>query len=330
MTQPNAPYGQGQPQSAYPQGQGQQPYGQQQYPATGGFPAGGGYPPQPPKKSNTAVIVTIVAVVVIALGALGITGFVAPGFFLSDDDEKSDGNKDSGGGGQQTDPTSSPQALAERIVAEINNKNVDALFGLKCQQTGPNVDDVIKMVPQIQAVELTGQARETGPTEAMAEVRAVTAKGAANVTGIMTKQGDKWCWSDARLSGHAEGPAMNPGQSPAPPAGMPDGPQGGFDEAPPVGKAAMSEFMNKVNAGDAEGASAMLCAAAEYLKEDVQKVVDNGANIVLEATQDIDSGVRADLGGTMSGKKASGVLSMMSPDDGATWCVSMLFYATIG
>ena len=75
---------------------GQQPYGQPG-PHGGGhdpsaqFPThqyggmyGGGFGAPPPKK-NTGAIVAVVAVVVVVLGALGVTGFVEPGFFLSEE-----------------------------------------------------------------------------------------------------------------------------------------------------------------------------------------------------------------------------------------------------
>jgi hypothetical protein len=52
---------------------GQHPYGQY-----GGFGA-------PPPKKNTGAIVAVVAVVVVVLGVIGVTGFVAPGFFLSEE-----------------------------------------------------------------------------------------------------------------------------------------------------------------------------------------------------------------------------------------------------
>src|SRR5699024_12165884 len=55
-------------------------------PPPGGMPPGG-MPPQPPKKSNTGLWVSLGSVGVLAVVALLITGFVAPGFFLSDDDD---------------------------------------------------------------------------------------------------------------------------------------------------------------------------------------------------------------------------------------------------
>jgi hypothetical protein len=51
----------------------------------GGYGQGFGGPPAPPKQSKTGMWIAIGAVVVLVLAGLGITGFVAPGFFLSKD-----------------------------------------------------------------------------------------------------------------------------------------------------------------------------------------------------------------------------------------------------
>jgi hypothetical protein len=90
----------------------QGPYGgQQQYPHQ--QPPYGGYPPQPPyggpgyggypppKKSNTGLLVGIIAGTVVVLAAVGVTGFVAPGFFLSK-------TKESPAAGRQPSPGSTP------------------------------------------------------------------------------------------------------------------------------------------------------------------------------------------------------------------------------
>lgn len=77
------PYGQpqqnpyGQPQQQNPYGQ-PNPYGQQQDPYGQQNPYG--QPQQPPKKSS-AVLWVVVALVVLVVAAVGILGFVTPGFF---------------------------------------------------------------------------------------------------------------------------------------------------------------------------------------------------------------------------------------------------------
>ena len=48
---------------------------------------------RPPPKKNTGPIIAIVAIVVLLLGGLGVTGFVAPGFFLSRRQEEQRGRR---------------------------------------------------------------------------------------------------------------------------------------------------------------------------------------------------------------------------------------------
>ncbi|SFW56828.1 hypothetical protein [Amycolatopsis australiensis] len=70
-------------QQAWDPGQGGQMSGWEQ---AGGYGQGFGGPPAPPKKSKTGMWIAIGATVVVLLAAVGVTGFVAPGFFLSKDD----------------------------------------------------------------------------------------------------------------------------------------------------------------------------------------------------------------------------------------------------
>lgn len=70
-------------QQAWDPNQGGQMSGWEQ---SGGYGQGFGGPPAPPKKSKTGMWIAIGATVVVVLAVLGVTGFVAPGFFLSKDD----------------------------------------------------------------------------------------------------------------------------------------------------------------------------------------------------------------------------------------------------
>jgi hypothetical protein len=83
---------------------GHHPYGQPQ-PGYGPHvqPYGGGFGTPPPKK--TGVVVAVVVIAVLVLGGLGITGFVAPGFFLSADD---DGGTEAGAATESSSPESEP------------------------------------------------------------------------------------------------------------------------------------------------------------------------------------------------------------------------------
>ena len=88
--------------------------GQQQY---GGYPQQQGPYGGPPRKDKAPLIATVIFVVALLAG-LGITGFVAPGFFLSDDDggggtsagsgDAGRGNRPGGIGDGPADPTLRP------------------------------------------------------------------------------------------------------------------------------------------------------------------------------------------------------------------------------
>ncbi|WP_157357393.1 hypothetical protein [Amycolatopsis nigrescens] len=88
------PYGQQQPQYGWPEQYGPPPQPGQQYPPTsqfaqpGGYGTPGGYggPPPPPEKKNRTGLWVGIGIAVVAVAALAVTGFVAPGFFLSKDE----------------------------------------------------------------------------------------------------------------------------------------------------------------------------------------------------------------------------------------------------
>ncbi|TCP54317.1 hypothetical protein EV191_103362 [Tamaricihabitans halophyticus] len=110
---PQDPYGQGgYQQGGYPQdpygGQGgyaqqpglsdpygqaayqQDPYGQYaQYPGAYGQPGGPGGPGGPPQKSKATLWISLSVGAVVVIAAVLITGFLTPGFFLSDEDDSS-------------------------------------------------------------------------------------------------------------------------------------------------------------------------------------------------------------------------------------------------
>jgi hypothetical protein len=75
----------------------------------GGYQQGFGGPPAPPKQSKTGMWIAIGAVVVLVLAGLGITGFVAPGFFLSKDDNTNTAAPVSSTSAKPSTPKSTPK-----------------------------------------------------------------------------------------------------------------------------------------------------------------------------------------------------------------------------
>lgn len=193
-----------QQQGGYPGGQ----YGQYGA-APGGYPGNhpgahpghgyGGYgppPPPPPPRNNTGAVVAVVLAAVVVLTTLGVTGFVAPGFFLSDDKESAtDGGTENGTeSGTETsapdesdvgatDPTvEAPEeatesagdgtdgaALIEDLVDAINAGDAQAANDLLCSSSSAETD-VANAITGSAAIEVDDATLTTDPYYAGADL----------------------------------------------------------------------------------------------------------------------------------------------------------------
>ncbi|MEV6913074.1 hypothetical protein [Amycolatopsis sp. NPDC051071] len=167
------------PQQQYPQqqhpGYGQQQYGQNQQQYGQGF----GGPPAPPKNGKTGLLVGVAAAVVV-LVTLGITGFVAPGFFLGDD---------------KADKAAGPEATAQAIVDGINAHDKTALTALKCGNAEKDIDQAIDQVGDVSNASLSEftKVSETKYTVAVT----LSIKGRTRTAaGTLAGEGGKWCWKE--------------------------------------------------------------------------------------------------------------------------------------
>ncbi|EME57447.1 hypothetical protein [Amycolatopsis decaplanina] len=161
------------PQQQYP-GYGQQHYGQNQQ-----YPQGFGGPPAPPKNNKTGLLVGIAAAVVV-LVTLGITGFVAPGFFLGDD---------------KADKAAGPEGTAQAIVDGINAHDKAALTALKCGNAEKDVEQAIERVGDVSNATL-GEATKVSETEYTMAVTLNVEGRTRTGTGTLAREGDKWCWKE--------------------------------------------------------------------------------------------------------------------------------------
>lgn len=161
---------------AYPQ----QQYPQQQYPGYGQqYGQGFGGPPAPPKNNKTGLIVGIAAAAVVVL-TLGITGFVAPGFFLGDD---------------KAEKTSGPEGTAQAIIDGINAHDRAALTELKCGSAEKDIDQIIERVNEASDASL-GPVTKVSETKATVAVTLTVAGRPGTATGTLVSEGGKWCWKE--------------------------------------------------------------------------------------------------------------------------------------
>jgi hypothetical protein len=318
MTYPQPPDGQNPHGWPGPHGAGHNPPGQfpgHQYGGIHGGVPGGGFGPPPPK-NKTGVVVAIVAVGVLVLGGLGITGFVAPGFFLSDD-KKNAG--DGGGGTDQTTPTkedSGADAFIAQLVSATDSQDASTLQDLACSDAGPNVQSAIDDINDVDAAELK-TTEEVSDTEVKAIVDVTT--GGSNhgdYEASVVKDGGDWCWKDISQSGGGGGLPTGPSEPTDPTGGGGDG----------EGQQFVQGFLDAVNGGDAAGAKGKLCPDSTS-QTDIDDAVSGSASLQMDSSGIEDTGdyVGVDLTGTLNGSPTSAARTSAFLEDGG-WCI-FTFYA---
>jgi hypothetical protein len=324
------PYGQQQPQyGGYPQ-QPQQP----QQPQYGGYDPnvqyGGGYGqygglgggPQPPKKSNKGPIIAVVSIVALILAGVGITGFVAPGFFLSDDK----GGNSAGGSTTGGKKNTGAEAFVEKLVAAADDKDKAALKDLQCADASSDVTDATDAIDEITSAELK-EISEQSDTKAVAVLTIKVNGETDDYPTTVVKDGGKWCWKDITkgASGSSDDPSTEEttsedesasAETPAPPNG---GATGGSE-----GEQFVQSFLDKLNGGDGAGAAAMSCSDSTS-QTDITDAAAKGAQLQMDpqGTTADSSYVGADLKGTLGGADAEGRTSAFL-EDGA-WCIYTFF-----
>ncbi len=340
---PQGPYGQ-QP-DPYGQQQPQYGGGYQQQPQTGGFGAydpnaqyGGGYggqyggqygglggPPQPPK-SKTGPIIAVVAIVVLLLGGLGITGFVAPGFFLSDD-SKNDAGGGSGGGGKTSEKKDDgSKDFIDKLVAAADKQDADELEKLKCSGATETVDSAIEAIDNIDGAEL-GDVTEESDDEIQFTVTISYDGKSEDDTITIKKDGSDWCWHDIEV-GESSGGGSGSSEDPSAEESVPESPDpsagGGGATGDSDGEQFVQTFLDKLNSGDGAGAAAMSCSDSTS-QSDITEAAGQKAQLEMDpaGTTADSSYVGADLKGTLNGASASGRTSAFLED--GEWCIYTFF-----
>lgn len=333
-----------------PYGQQPDPYGQQQQPQYGGgYPQqqpsgqygsgydpnqqyGGGYqqygglggPPEPPK-SKTGPIVAVVAIVVLLLGGLGITGFVAPGFFLSDDKD----NAGSGGDKTSEKPTEKKDAGAEefmdKLVAAADGQDATELKSLACSNATDTVDSAIGAIENIDGAEM-GEIKNESDDEIEFIVTISYEGKSEDDTITIKKDGADWCWHDIKAgtpTGGDDG-GDDPTTDVPTATSEPDSGGGGGATGDSEGEQFVQTFLDKMNGGDGAGAAAMSCSDSTS-QSDITEAASQGAQLEMDpaGTTADDAYVGADLKGTLAGAPATGRTSAFL-EDGA-WCIYTFF-----
>lgn len=252
---------------------GQDPYGQYGYGSTAQF--GGGYPPPPPPKKNTGAIVAVIAVVVLVAG-LGITGFVAPGFFLADDKQtttepstppKTTKSSEEPGGGAE------PEDTLKAVADGLESHDGDALGDLACADAESGVKSAIDDVDAVDEARLK-DTEKNGDDEVIGLVEVTVGSESGDFEVTVLDDGG-WCWQDITGSVGDEDPDEPTASSkPVEPTGGPTGTPSASGK--PVDGAALNyakTFLDAVNGGDAETAKSMLCADGIKKASDVDDLL---------------------------------------------------------
>jgi hypothetical protein len=333
------PYGQQQPQygGGYPQQQPQQPqygdpnaqqYGGQQY---GGEQYGGGYGqqygglgggPQPPK-NNKGPIIAVVSIVVLILAGVGVTGFIAPGFFVSDDKtntnaaDTSTDNKESGA-----------DAFINKLVAAADDKSVKDLEALQCSDASASVDGATKNISDIDSAELK-DTKEKSDTEVVATLNITVDGDADDYEATVVKDGAKWCWKDisqgtSSNDSSTEETTSDDSTSGSPTSDSPTGQASGDTD----GEKFVQSFLDKLNSGDGAGAAAMSCSDSTS-QSDITEAAGQGAQLQMDpnGTTSDPGYVGADLIGTLAGAEVTSARTSAFTDDAGNWCI-YTFYAS--
>ena len=262
------------------QGYGQQGYGQQQpygqYPQQpGGFgqqPGGFGGPP-PPKKNKAGLwaAISIGAVVIIALG---VTGFVVPGFFLGDDSDEG-GNTASGGSG------GTPQAFAKQVVSAVNAHDKGKLRGFACGDAKPDVQQVISRIDNVRNAKLAGVKPAPGGKNAVASVSLTIGGQQTSAKATMAKQRGKWCWQSVDIGGMSGSGSSDSSNYPSSESSSTsDSSDSGGSGGTEAVKDTTVDFLIAVDKGKHSDAMSVLCESArDYNKEDVQKLIDYSSTV---------------------------------------------------
>lgn len=203
----------GYPPRPYPQQPGGYPHQSGEWEQQGGWqPPGlpGAEPPEPPKR-NTGKIAAIVAAVLLVIGgAVAVTGFWKPGFFLSDEQKAGEGKvqptTQAPTGPATTEGTTAPQTggdttedaakveeIAETVVKGLNEKDAAVVKPVSCSPENERQEQY-DTFPDGITWTVDGSASVSGD-KATIGLKGTSSKGSESTTLNLTKTEGTWCAS---------------------------------------------------------------------------------------------------------------------------------------
>jgi hypothetical protein len=326
---PQGPYGQqpdpyGQQQPQYGGGYQQQPQQQPQYDPNAQY--GGGYGqygglgggPQPPS-SNKGPIIAVVTIVVLILAGVGITGFVAPGFFLSDDKSNASTDTKTSSSDSPDDKSSGADDFIDQLVKAADSKSESKLESYQCDDATDSVKGATKDIDEIDSAELK-DTEEKSDTKVVATLSIVVNGDDGEYEATVVKDGSDWCWKDI---------TSGSGGSDSTESSSTDDEDTSTSDAPPAtgdsdGEKFVQSFLDKLNSGDGAGAAAMSCTDSTS-QSDITTAGTQSPQLQMDpsGTTADDTYVGADLKGTLNGATASGRTSAFLED--GKWCIYTFF-----
>lgn len=289
-----------------------------QYPYGGPAPAAqyaDGAPP--PKKSGPAIAALVAAVTVIGFG---ITGFVAPGFLVSEQSPAPPPPPTT----TSTKPgDTDPKDFLETVVSGLDSGDAGALTDLTCELKRPAVDSVIDNASAITAASLV-DTKKISRDRASGIVSITTDARRTKVEVMITRKDGAWCWNDARL---AEGSRPTTSRRPSPTTtATPDSPTADGKPVEPEALAAMQKFLDSVNSGDAAAAKKLLCSDAIATPQKVDELVGYQPNLKIDPGMDGNSSgkesVQLYLTGTAKGQRLDGyATNLWATSYNVPWCI---------
>jgi hypothetical protein len=326
---PQGPYGQqpdpyGQQQPQYGGGYQQQPQQQPQYDPNAQY--GGGYGqygglgggPQPPS-SNKGPIIAVVTIVVLILAGVGITGFVAPGFFLSDDKSNAGTDTKTSSSDSPDDKSAGADDFIDQLVKAADARSESKLESYQCDDATDSVKGATKDIDEIDSAELK-DTEEKSDTKVVATLSIVVNGDDGEYEATVVKDGSDWCWQDITTGG---------GGTDSTDTSSTDDEDTSTSDAPPAtgdsdGEKFVQSFLDKLNSGDGAGAAAMSCTDSTS-QSDITTAGTQSPQLQMDpsGTTADDTYVGADLKGTLNGATASGRTSAFLED--GKWCIYTFF-----